>query len=206
VVGWSEAGVARALGLGRSIDRSVLALATELLARDPLLVVQVPVLGESLRADSFAVDVLRKLAAADVDARRLILDIAEPELHSDLEDLLPVLKALRAKGCGLSIAEYGASFSSARILSAVGAGWVRIDRATARPSERLDAGSYFASVIKGAHELGAEVVAPLGMSAAEAEAMGADLFVSDEKVAPGHRRGPQPQAAPKPRIRGRKVA
>ena len=207
VVGWAEAAaVAGSLGLGRSIDRSVIALATEFLARDASVVVQVPVLGESLRAESFATDVLRKLAAADVDPSRLILDIAEPELHSDFDALMPVVKSLRAKGCGFSIAEYGASFSSARILNAVGARWVRIDRDIARPSERLDSGAYFASVIKGARELGAEVVAPVGMSAEEAAALGADLLVVPEGVVPGNRRAPKRPGALKPRIRGRKVA
>ncbi len=65
-----------------------------------------------LRDPRFVVTVSDALAAAGVAPTRLLLEISERAVMSDLEDLLPVARELRALGLGLVVDDYGTGYSS----------------------------------------------------------------------------------------------
>ena len=103
-------------GLLQAITRAALqqALAT---LRDlgPLAArhfMSVNVTDRDLRDPRFVGTVRDALAAAGIAPARLLLEVSERAVMSDLDDLLPVARELRALGLGLVVDDYGTGYSS----------------------------------------------------------------------------------------------
>lgn len=105
-------------------------------------------------------NVMASLGRYGLDARRLTLEITETAALSGHARSVAVLEALRARGIGLSIDDYGTGFSNLENLRTIPANEIKIDRSfvDAIMQSRSDA-VMVRSTIAMAHSLGQSVVA-----------------------------------------------
>jgi PAS domain S-box-containing protein len=102
----------------------------------------------------------QRLAAAGLAPERLILEITESRLMSDLSTSLDVLTRLRLKGFKLSIDDFGTGYSSMEQLQRIPFGELKIDRSFVQgAAERPTARAILSSSLDMARKLGLTSVA-----------------------------------------------
>ena len=114
----------------------------------------------SLVDPAFVDEVARVLAAVEVPASAVTLEITESSLMSDPERAIDSLERLRSLGVRLSIDDLGTGYSSLAYLQRLPVTEVKIDKSFLRPGQ--DATEAFAivgAIVDLGHRLGHEVVA-----------------------------------------------
>ena len=172
--------VVEQMGLMRLIDRKVLDLGLDALARNPDLNLSINVSGMT------AVDPLwlRQLDERLQDRRdlasRLILEITETVALDDIDDSSRFVDSLNRFGCRVALDDFGAGFTSFRHLRALNVAMVKIDGSFVRDLTRNDENLLFVrTLINLAKGIGLESVAEWVETEAEAELLkseGVDLL------------------------------
>ncbi len=121
--------IAEQLGLSRMIDMRTLEMALALLKRHPELTLSVNV--SSLTAtDPEWLSALRRLTAGDAAmTRRLIVEITETSVITDMDMMKSFVDTLRELGCRVAIDDFGAGYTSFKNLKALQVDVVKIDGA-----------------------------------------------------------------------------
>ena len=121
--------IAEQLGLSRLIDKRTLEMALALLKRHPELTLSVNV--SSLTAtDAEWLAALRRLMANDAAmAQRLIIEITETSVITDMDMMKSFVDTLRELGCRVAIDDFGAGYTSFKNLKALQVDMVKIDGA-----------------------------------------------------------------------------
>ncbi|WP_380169882.1 putative bifunctional diguanylate cyclase/phosphodiesterase [Kineococcus sp. DHX-1] len=111
-------------------------------------------------SDPRLLPLLEDLLAAGLEASALVLEVTERALVQDGEAGLDLCHALRRRGFGLSIDDYGTGCSSLAHLSDLPATELKVDRSsTQRVLEDAGVHAIVAATVGLAHELGLRVVA-----------------------------------------------
>ncbi len=114
----------------------------------------------SLLEASFVDEVARALAAVEVPASALTLEITESSLMADPERAIEAMQRLRDLGVQLSIDDLGTGYSSLAYLQRLPATEVKIDRSFLEPQESgVDGFALVAGIVDLGHRLGRHVVA-----------------------------------------------
>jgi diguanylate cyclase (GGDEF)-like protein len=122
--------------------------------------VSVNVSARNLTQPDFASRVLAAVATAGVPTSRLVLEITETAVFSDLERATAALKQLSAAGIAISLDDFGQGQTSLGYLSRLHLAELKIDRAFVRDMLTDDAHATIVSSLVGlAHNLGLTVVA-----------------------------------------------
>lgn len=156
--------LARETGLMRPLTLTVLDQALAHVRRwriqNSSLAVAVNLSVHSLIDSDLPADVARLLAAHDLPAQALILEITEDGLMSDSARARAVLDELHLLGVGLSIDDYGTGYSSLAYLQDLPVDELKLDRTFVR---RLSSDSRSAAIVRStvelAHSLGLRLVA-----------------------------------------------
>jgi EAL domain-containing protein (putative c-di-GMP-specific phosphodiesterase class I)/GGDEF domain-containing protein len=124
------------------------------------LAISVNISAADIGRPEFAEEVIRMLAAANMDPARLILEITESAIIRSKETALKVLEALRDFGVRLSIDDYGTGQSTLSYLKTLPVNELKIDKSfvtemRANENDRI----MVRSTIDLAHQLGLAVVA-----------------------------------------------
>jgi diguanylate cyclase (GGDEF)-like protein len=121
--------IAEQLGLSRLIDKRTLEMALALLKQHPELTLAVNI--SSLTAtDPEWLDALRRLTAGDAAmTRRLIVEITETSVITDMDLMKSFVDTLRELGCRVAIDDFGAGYTSFKNLKALQVDIVKIDGA-----------------------------------------------------------------------------
>ncbi|WP_319462132.1 bifunctional diguanylate cyclase/phosphodiesterase [Micromonospora sp. RTP1Z1] len=102
-----------------------------------------------------------------VPARRLVLEITETVVMSELEVIDEVLATLRAMGVQLAVDDFGTGFSSLTFLTRIAVDELKVDRSfVIRMADSPEAAAIVRTTVGLAHELGLRVVAE-GVETAE---------------------------------------
>jgi EAL domain-containing protein (putative c-di-GMP-specific phosphodiesterase class I) len=119
--------IAEQLGLSRLIDMRTLQMALALLKRHPELTLSVNV--SSLTAsDPEWLAALRQLTADDAAmTRRLIVEITETSVITDMDMMKSFVDTLQELGCRVAIDDFGAGYTSFKNLKALQVDMVKID-------------------------------------------------------------------------------
>ncbi|GAB3459648.1 hypothetical protein GCM10027519_19560 [Kineococcus endophyticus] len=111
-------------------------------------------------SDPALLPVLEDLLAAGLDASALVLEVTETALVQDGDAGLDLCHAVRRRGFGLSIDDYGTGFSSLAHLSDLPATELKVDRSfTQRVLGDAGVHAIVAATVGLAHQLGLRVVA-----------------------------------------------
>jgi diguanylate cyclase (GGDEF)-like protein len=114
----------------------------------------------SLLDSSFVDEVARALAAVEVPASAVTLEITESSLMADPERAVEALARLRSLGLHLSIDDLGTGYSSLSYLQRLPVSEVKIDRSFLRPHDQDgDAFAIVGAIVDLGHRLGRSVVA-----------------------------------------------
>jgi diguanylate cyclase (GGDEF)-like protein len=114
----------------------------------------------SLLDPSFVDEVARALAAVEVPASAVTLEITESSLMADPERAVEALARLRSLGLHLSIDDLGTGYSSLSYLQRLPVSEVKIDRSFLRPHDQDgDAFAIVGAIVDLGHRLGRSVVA-----------------------------------------------
>jgi diguanylate cyclase (GGDEF)-like protein len=118
--------------------------------------IAVNVAGRHLGADTLVADILEPLHRHHVDPARLIIEVTERALFSDLAEVVPKLNELRSKGVKVAIDDFGTGYTSLAHLRTLPVDILKIDHCftsdgTAGPLVKL--------IIDTGHLLGAEITA-----------------------------------------------
>ncbi len=114
----------------------------------------------SLLDPSFVDEVARALAAVEVPASAVTLEITESSLMADPERAVEALARLRSLGLHLSIDDLGTGYSSLSYLQRLPVSEVKIDRSFLRPGDQDgDAFAIVGAIVDLGHRLGRSVVA-----------------------------------------------
>ena len=114
----------------------------------------------SLLDPAFVDDVTRTLAAGEVPASAVTLEITETSLMADPERAVEAMRRLREVGVHLSIDDLGTGYSSLSYLQRLPVSEVKIDRSFLAPgSSDVDTFALVGAVIDMGHRLGRHVVA-----------------------------------------------
>ncbi|GLY21984.1 bifunctional diguanylate cyclase/phosphodiesterase [Micromonospora sp. NBRC 101691] len=137
-------------------------------ARDGLDVpISVNISARSLLDPRLPAEIAEALRRHDVPPRRLVLEITETVVMSELEVVDEVLGALRAMGVQIAVDDFGTGFSSLTFLTRVPVDEVKVDRSfVIRMADSPEAAAIVRSTVGLAHELGLRVVAE-GVETAE---------------------------------------
>jgi diguanylate cyclase (GGDEF)-like protein/PAS domain S-box-containing protein len=112
------------------------------------------------------------LAAAELPARHLELEITESVLMHDAELAITTIEALRADGVGLTIDDFGAGHSSLMYLRNLPVNRLKLDRAFVRDIERDERNAAITAAVIGlGNSLGLDVVAEGVETAAQAQVL-----------------------------------
>jgi diguanylate cyclase (GGDEF)-like protein len=110
-----------------------------------------------------------------VPPRRLVLEITETVVMSELEVIDEVLATLRGMGVQLAVDDFGTGFSSLTFLTRIAVDELKVDRSfVIRMAESPEAAAIVRTTVGLAHELGLRVVAE-GVETAEQRAALAEL-------------------------------
>ena len=110
--------------------------------------------------DRDAEGVLRWLAAENIDAARVTVEITETAPLEDLAVIAAAVEMYRAAGLRVAIDDFGCGSATFELLHRVGADIMKIDRRFVRPLVSDDrARRVIAAMVRLAHELGMHVVA-----------------------------------------------
>ncbi|MFI6821730.1 putative bifunctional diguanylate cyclase/phosphodiesterase [Micromonospora sp. NPDC050187] len=137
-------------------------------ARDGLDVpISVNISARSLLDPRLPAEIAEALRRHDVPPRRLVLEITETVVMSELEVVDEVLGALRAMGVQIAVDDFGTGFSSLTFLTRVPVDEVKVDRSfVIRMADSPEAAAIVRTTVGLAHELGLRVVAE-GVETAE---------------------------------------
>ena len=125
-----------------------------------LIGVAVNISPRSLLDWSFVDEVARVLAATDVPAGSVTLEITETSLMAEPERAVEALHRLRSLGVRLSIDDLGTGYSSLAYLQRLPVSEVKIDQSFLRPGEADDDSlAIVGAIVDLGHRLGREVVA-----------------------------------------------
>jgi diguanylate cyclase (GGDEF)-like protein len=114
----------------------------------------------SLLDPSFVDEVARALAAVEVPASAVTLEITESSLMADPERAIEAMKRLRSLGLHLSIDDLGTGYSSLSYLQRLPVSEVKIDRSFLVPDEgENDSFAIVGAIVDLGHRLGRHVVA-----------------------------------------------
>lgn len=124
------------------------------------LIVAVNVSAKQLQQDDFVAQVVALLARTGANPERLMLELTESVLVSNLESTIVKMSALKALGVGFSLDDFGTGYSSLAYLSRLPLDHLKIDRSFVMNIESNDnAVVICAAVISLAHSLRLKVVA-----------------------------------------------
>lgn len=142
------------------LDRYVVSEALAHLKADPKLCLSVNLSGQSL-ADPGLGDFLEQaFAEAEVDAKRVILEVTETEIISNLALARALSDRLRAKGFRFALDDFGAGFSSFGQLKNLPVDYLKIDGIFIRELGKEPTSRVFVAAINNiAHHLGMKSVA-----------------------------------------------
>ena len=113
-----------------------------------------------LKSPEFSQQVRNALAANDLPASQLILDIGETALMRDIEAVLPHLRALRALGVRIAIDDFGTGYSSLASLQQLPVDMIKIDRSfIAAMSESSESATLVHTLVQLGKTLGLETIA-----------------------------------------------
>jgi EAL domain-containing protein (putative c-di-GMP-specific phosphodiesterase class I)/DNA-binding NarL/FixJ family response regulator len=149
------------------IDRLTLAMLDQLLAdlgswhsRGLYPSVSFNVSARSLSDREFANEILRRVDAADISPRSLVIEVTESAVVSDLASAIGTLGRLRLRGFGLAIDDYGSGFSSMQQLSRLPFTTLKIDRTfVSNAHQKWNLQTMLQSAIEMGHRLGLVTVA-----------------------------------------------
>jgi diguanylate cyclase (GGDEF)-like protein len=117
----------------------------------------------SLLDPAFVDEVARALAAVEVPASAVTLEITESSLMSDPERAIDAMERLRSLGLQLSIDDLGTGYSSLSYLQRLPVSEVKIDRSFLKPDQaegaNADAFAIVGAIVDLGHRLGRHVVA-----------------------------------------------
>jgi EAL domain-containing protein (putative c-di-GMP-specific phosphodiesterase class I) len=157
--------VAERSGLIHDLGRWVLSAACEQLAswdRDDLVFpfVSVNVSPVQLQGTAFIDYVDEAIAAAGIEATRVVLEITEGLRIGHIGHARKILEALRSRGVGVAVDDFGTGYSSLTYLQVLPLSKIKIDRSFVAnlPSPRNDA-AIVQALIGLAHALDLDVVA-----------------------------------------------
>ncbi|MFC6019428.1 putative bifunctional diguanylate cyclase/phosphodiesterase [Plantactinospora solaniradicis] len=120
-------------------------------------------------------EVAESLRRHQVPARRLVLEITETVVMSELEVIDEVLSALRAMGVQLAVDDFGTGFSSLTFLTRISVDELKVDRSfVMRMAESPEAAAIVRTTVDLGRELGLRVVAE-GVETADQRAALAEL-------------------------------
>ncbi|MFD0520344.1 EAL domain-containing protein [Paractinoplanes durhamensis] len=116
---------------------------------------------KELHAADYAGQVADVLAEHGVPAQRLVLEVTEHAVATDMEELIGRLTALRATGVRIALDDFGAGYSSLSHLRTLPVDILKIDRLlVAEPESRTgEAAPLVDVVVRLGHRLGLEVLA-----------------------------------------------
>jgi diguanylate cyclase (GGDEF)-like protein len=121
--------LAEEVGLIVDIGRWVLQRACLEAARWPEdIKVAVNVSAIQFTSSDLPADVAKALSAAELSPSRLELEITESVLMENLDEVLPILHALRARGIRISMDDFGTGYSSLSYLSSFPFDKIKIDK------------------------------------------------------------------------------
>jgi diguanylate cyclase (GGDEF)-like protein len=123
------------------------------------LSVAVNISPRSLLDPSFVEEVARALAAVEVPASAVTLEITEESLMADPERAIEAMQRLRSLGLHLSIDDLGTGYSSLSYLQRLPVSEVKIDRSFLRPGGSADSFAIVGAIVDLGHRLGRHVVA-----------------------------------------------
>ena len=113
----------------------------------------------SLSEPRFVDEVARALAAVEVPAAAVTLELTESSVMADPESALGALARLRALGVHLSVDDLGTGYSSLAYLQRLPVSEVKIDRSFVAPGNRTaDSMAIVAAIVDLGHRLGRSVV------------------------------------------------
>lgn len=146
--------------LGRWVLRAGCGILAEIARLDPRLTLSVNISPVQFMHANFVADVRQALAAASASPDRLILEITEGLLISDVDEAKRRLEELAALGVRFSIDDFGTGFSSLGYLRQLPLHEIKIDRSfmAGLPSDAASAGIVRSILSMGQH-LGLQVVA-----------------------------------------------
>ncbi|MFC7544809.1 putative bifunctional diguanylate cyclase/phosphodiesterase [Plantactinospora sp. GCM10030261] len=137
--------------------------------------ISINVSARSLLDPSLPADVAESLRQHRVPPRRLVLEITETVVMSELEVIDEVLGALRALGVQLAVDDFGTGFSSLTFLARVPVDELKVDRSfVMRMADSPEAAAIVRTTVQLARELGLRVVAE-GVETADQRAALAQL-------------------------------
>jgi diguanylate cyclase (GGDEF)-like protein len=123
------------------------------------LTVAVNLSARNLLDNQLPVDVGRILARHGLDAERLVLEITETTMMSELDIVEEVLASLRSMGVQLSVDDFGTGYSSLAFLQRVAVNEVKIDRSfVAGLASSASDRALVRATVQLAHSLGARAV------------------------------------------------
>ncbi len=123
---------AEQLGLSRLIDRRTLELAISLLEQNPDVTLSINVSSLTCADAEWLAALLQLTKGRWWLPRRLIVEITETTAIEDLDQTTAFVDTLRELGCRVAIDDFGAGYSSFRILKHLNADLVKIDGAFVR--------------------------------------------------------------------------
>ena len=121
-------GAAEKLGLSRLIDRRALELAVGLLEAQPELHLSLNVSGLTC-SDNDWLRVLKRLTGGSQLAERLTIEITETAAIQDLDQSVAFVDTLKEFGCRVAVDDFGAGYTSFKILKHLAVDMVKIDGA-----------------------------------------------------------------------------
>ncbi|WSG10990.1 bifunctional diguanylate cyclase/phosphodiesterase [Micromonospora sp. NBC_01739] len=126
----------------------------------------------SLLDSRLPTEIAEALRRHQVPADRLVLEITETVVMSELEVIDQVLTALRSMGVQLAVDDFGTGFSSLSFLARVAVDELKVDRSfVLRMGESPEAAAIVRLTVGMAHELGLRVVAEGVETAAQRSAL-----------------------------------
>jgi diguanylate cyclase (GGDEF)-like protein len=138
------------------------------------LTVAVNLSARNLLDRTFGEEVAARLAARGLEPHRLVLEITETTMLSELDVVEDVLSVLRRKGVQISVDDFGTGYSSLTFLQRVSVNELKIDRTfVASVLESPQAAALVRATIELARSLGLRTVAEGVESAAVADALAA---------------------------------
>ncbi|MFF5072836.1 putative bifunctional diguanylate cyclase/phosphodiesterase [Micromonospora olivasterospora] len=137
--------------------------------------ISVNVSARSLLDSKLPAEIGEALRRHQVPPHRLVLEITETVVMSELEVIDEVLATLRSMGVQLAVDDFGTGFSSLTFLTRVAVDELKVDRSfVIRMAESPEAAAIVRTTLGLAHELGLRVVAE-GVETAEQRLALADL-------------------------------
>jgi diguanylate cyclase (GGDEF)-like protein len=144
----------------KEIDEVVLKKVTQYLSLETELHLGVNLSGQSLNQPQLAEDISGLFMAAKIDPSRVILEITETEIISNLNSARNLIKELRGQGFKVALDDFGSGFSSFAYLKNLPADYLKMDGSFIRDLAKEPKSRVFVRVVNEiAHELGMKSVA-----------------------------------------------